>query len=71
MQFTVPAQYAPYVADVVARAVRDVTLDAEFRADSDPRVQQLGAVPDALIDRNAPAHALVEVVVPCAAPSPL
>lgn len=71
MQFTVPAQYAPYLEAVVARAVRDVLIDATLRADSDPRVQRLGAVPDALIDRNAPAHALVEIVVPCAAPSPL
>lgn len=71
MQFSVPAKYAPYVAAVVARAVRDVQLDATFRADSDPRMQRFGAVPDALIDRDAPAHASVEIVIPCAVPSPL
>lgn len=64
VHFTVPAQYAPFVADVVRRALDEVRLDQTFRADSDPRIQRFASVPDALIDGAATGIAVVAVASP-------
>ena len=64
MQLSVPAQYAPFLADAIQRAVREVELDQFFRADADPAIQRFAGVPDALIDRTVPAHVSLDVVLP-------
>lgn len=71
MQLDVPAQYAPFIADALARAVREVQLDQSFRSDSDPAIRRFAGVPDALIDRSAPADASVAIVIPVLTPAPL
>jgi hypothetical protein len=62
MHFTVSAQYAPFIADVVRRAIREAELDAFFRADPDPQIQRFASVPDDLRDDTADGVAVLDVV---------
>lgn len=48
--YRVPAAYAPYLRDVIARAVRTIATDRVFRDDEDEEIRRWTAVPDALID---------------------
>lgn len=64
MQLSVPARYAPFLADALARALREVELDQTFRRDPDPAIQRFAGVPDALIDRTVPEHVSIDVVLP-------
>lgn len=70
MLLSVPAQYAPFLADALARAVREVELDQTFRRDPDPAIRRFAGVPDSLIDRTVPACVLVDVMIPQLTPCP-
>jgi hypothetical protein len=61
MHFTVSAQYAPFIADVVRRAIREAELDAFFRADPDPQIQRFASVPDDLRDDTNPGDATIAI----------